>query len=137
MLNISDIYVYPLVAAITVCCYAYMVHCCNLVLIRRHICFMVNVMYCTISTMLACVVCAKVITLYSNIFLSCPFPKVLVYRYLYECYLCFVQLCIFYGNCVYCAMLCGRYLHECLFVWCCCVHFMALCKMLLWLELRQ
>ena len=45
--------------------------------------------------MLVCMACAKVITPYSNKFLSCPFPKVLVYRYLYECYLCFVLLCIF------------------------------------------
>ena len=69
--------------------------CCNLVLIGRHICFMVNCKSSyAISTMLVCVACAKVITPYSNNFLSCPFPKVLVYRYLYECYLCFVLLCI-------------------------------------------
>ena len=41
---------------------------------------------------------------------------------------------LIYGNG---AMLCGRYLHECLFVWCCCVHFMVLWKMLLWLELGK
>ena len=130
-----NLYDYSLVVAITLCYYAYMVRCCNLVLIGRHICFIVNCKSSyAISTMLVCVACTKVITPYSNNFLSFPFPKVLVYRYLYECYLCFVLLCIFYGNC---AMLCGRYLHECLFVWCCYIHFMALWKMLLWLELGK
>ena len=90
-----NLYDYSLVAAITLCCYAHKVHCCNLVLIGRHICFVVN---CQSSyaktTMLVCVACAKVITPYSNNFLSFPFPKVLVYRYLYECYLSFVLLCI-------------------------------------------
>ena len=91
-----NLYDYSLVAAITLCCYAYMMRCCNLVLIGRHICFVVNCKSSyAISTMLVCVACAKVITPYSNNFLSCPFPKVLVYRYLYECYLCFVLLCIF------------------------------------------
>ena len=125
------IYNYSLVAAITLCCYSCMHIWC--VAAIWHICFMVNCKSSyALSTMLVCVAREKVITPYSNNFLSCPFPKVLVYRYLYECYLCFVLLCIFYGNC---AMLCGRYLHECLFVWCCCVHFMALWKLLLWLEL--
>ena len=91
-----NLYDYSLVAAITLCCYAYMVRCCNLVLIGTHICFVVNCKSSyAISTMLVCVACAKVITPYSNNFLSCPFPKVLVYRYLYECYLCFALLCIF------------------------------------------
>ena len=108
-----NLYDYSLVAAIMLCCYAYMVRCCNLVLIGRHICFVVNCKSSyAISTMLVCVACAKVITPYSNNFLSCPFPKVLVYRYLYECYLCFVVVMYIYGNG---AMLCGRYLHECLF----------------------
>ena len=129
-----NLYDYSLVAAIMLCCYAYMVHCCNLEDIFASWSTVNPVMYCAISTMLVCIACAKVITPYSNNFLSCPFPKVLVYRYLYECYLCFVLLCICYGNC---AMLCGRYLHECLFVWCCCIHFMALWKMLLWLELGK
>ena len=120
-----NLYDYSLVAAITLCCYAYTVRCCNLVLIGTHICFVVNCKSSyAISTMLVCVACAKVITPYSNNFLSCPFPKLPVYRYLYECYLCSVLLCIFM------TMLCGRYLHECLFVWCCCVNFMALSKML-------
>ena len=37
-----SLYDYSLVAAITLCCYAYMMRCCNLVLIGRHICFTVN-----------------------------------------------------------------------------------------------
>ena len=90
-----NLYDYSLVAAIMLCCYAYMVRCCNLVLIGTHLCFVVNCKSSyAIPTMLVCVACAKVITPYSNNFLSCPFPKVLVYRYLYECYLCFVLLCI-------------------------------------------
>ena len=79
-----NLYDYSLVAAITLCCHAYMVHCCNLVLIGRPKLFAswstVNpVMYCAISTMLVCVACAKVITPYSNNCLSFPFPEVLVY----------------------------------------------------------
>ena len=46
----------------------------------------------------------------------------------------FCAVMYIYGNG---AMLCGRYLHECLFVWCCCIHVMALWKMLLWLELGK
>ena len=37
-----NLYDYSLVAAITLCCYAYTVRCCNLVLIGTHICFVVN-----------------------------------------------------------------------------------------------
>ena len=91
-----NLYDYSLVAAITLCCYAYMMRCCSLVLIGTHICFVVICKSSfAISTMFVCMACAKVITPYSNNFLSCPFPKVLVYRYLYECYLCFVLLRIF------------------------------------------
>ena len=101
-----NLYDYSLVAAITLCCYAYMVHCCNLVLIGRHICFMVSCksscVLCHIHNACLCGLCKSYITPYSNNFLSCPFPKVLMYRYLYECYLCFVLLCIFYGNCAIC-----------------------------------
>ena len=79
--------------------------------------------------------CAKVITPYSNNFLSCPFPKVLVYRYLYECYLCFVLLCIFMAM-VQCYVV-DICMGVCLFVWCCSVQVMALWKMLLWLELGK
>ena len=66
-----NLYDYSLIAAITLCCYAYMVRHCNLVLIGRLICFMVNCKSSyAISTMLVCVACAKVITPYSNNFLS-------------------------------------------------------------------
>ena len=131
-----NLYDYSLVAVITLCCYAYMVRCCNLVLIGRYICFVVNCKSSyAISTMLVCVACAKVVTPYSNNFLSCPFPKVLVHRYLYECY--FVFCAVMYILWQWCNVMWYRYLHECLFVWCCCVHFMALWKILLWLELGK
>ena len=69
---------------------------CVAAILEHIICFVVNCKSsCAISTMLVCMARAKVITPYSNNFLSCSFPKVLVYRYLYECYLCFVLLCIF------------------------------------------
>ena len=80
-----NLYDYSLVAAITLCCYAYMVRCCNLVLIGTHIYFVVNCKSSyAIPTMLVRMACAKVITPYSNNFLSCPFPEVLVYRYLIQ-----------------------------------------------------
>ena len=127
-----DLYDYSLVAAITLCCYAYMVRCCNLVLIGTHICFVVNCKFsCVISTILVCVACAKVITPYSNNFLNCPFSKYLCID-IYMNVIVFCAVTYIYGNG---AMLSGRYLHECLFVWCCCVHFMALWEMSLWLEL--
>ena len=37
-----NLYDYSVVDPITLCCYVYIVHCCNLVLIGRHICFMIN-----------------------------------------------------------------------------------------------
>ena len=80
-----NLYDYSLVAAIMLCCYAYMVHCCNL---GTHICFVVNCKSSyAISTMLVCVVCAKS---YYTLLLIFPFSKVLVYRYLYNviCVLC-------------------------------------------------
>ena len=129
-----NLYDYSLVTAITFCCYAYMVRCCNLVLIGRHNCFMVNCksryVLCHIHNACLRGLC-KVITPYSNNFLSCPFPKVLVYRYLYECYVCFVLLCIFYGNCAICYAV-DIYMSVCLFG--VVVYTLWLCgKMLLWL----
>ena len=104
-----NLYDYSLVAVITLCCFAYMVHCCNLVLIGTHICFVVNCKSSyAISTMIVGVACTKVITPYSNNFLSCPFTKVLVYRYLYECYLCFVLLCISNQKQPSCKKRCGH-----------------------------
>ena len=73
-----NLYDYSLVAAITLCCYAYMVHCCNLVLIGTHLCFVVNCKSSyAISTMLGCMACAKVITLYILLqqFPQLPFPQ--------------------------------------------------------------
>ena len=75
-----NLYDYSLVAAITLYCYAYMVRCCNLVLIGRHIYFMVN---CKSSYVLchihnACMhgLCKSYYTLLQQF----PFLKVLVYR---------------------------------------------------------
>ena len=130
-----NLYDYSLVAAIMLCCYAYMGCCCNLVLFGKYICFVVNCKSSyAISTMLVCVACAKVITPCSNNFLSCPFPKVLVYRYLYECYLCFVLLCIFMAM-VQCYLV-DICMSVCLF--CVVAYTSWLCgKMLLWLELGK
>ena len=109
-----NLYDYSLVAVITLYCYAYMMHCCNLVLIGTNICFVVNCKSSyAISTVLVCEACAKVITPYYNNFLSFPFPKVLVYRYLYKCYLCFVLLCIFMAM-VQCYVV-DIYMSVCLF----------------------
>ena len=101
-----NLYDYTLVTAITLCCYAYMLCCCNLVLIGRHICFMVNCKSSyAISTMcLSALLVQKLLHPIPTNFLSCPSPKVLVHRYLYECYLCFVLLCMFYGNCAICCV---------------------------------
>ena len=118
-----NLYDYSLAAAITLCCYAYMVRCCNLVLIGTHICFVVNCKSSyAISTMLVCVACAKVITPYSNNFLSCPSPKYLCidicknvicvlccYIYLWQCYV--VDICMsvcLFGVIAYTLWLCRK-----------------------------
>ena len=63
--------------------------------------------------MLICMACAKLLWPTPTIFSVALYPKYPCIDICMNVYLCFVLLCVFYGNC---AMLCGRYVFAQVFV---------------------
>ena len=92
-----NLYDYSLVAAITLCCYAYMVHYCHLILIGRHVCFMVN---CKSHYALSYVQCLSAWLVQKLLYPTPTISAMLCGRYLHDVFL--------FGVVAYTLWLCGK-----------------------------